>query len=58
MLTGGTAQLPGFAAELSRLLGVRTRVGDPLTHITVGKKVDSEQQLGSLTAAIGLGIEL
>jgi type IV pilus assembly protein PilM len=58
VLTGGTAQLPGFAAELSRLLGVRTRVGDPLTHIRVGKKVDREQQLGSLTAAIGLGIEV
>jgi type IV pilus assembly protein PilM len=57
VLTGGTAQLPGLAAELSRLLGVRTRVGDPLTHIKVGKKVDREQQLGSLTAAIGLGIE-
>jgi type IV pilus assembly protein PilM len=58
VLTGGTAQLPGFAAELSRLLGVRARVGDPLTHIQVGKKVDGEQPLGSLTAAIGLGIEL
>jgi type IV pilus assembly protein PilM len=57
VLTGGTAQLPGLAAELSRLLGVRTRVGDPLTHIKVGKKVDREQPLGSLTAAIGLGIE-
>jgi type IV pilus assembly protein PilM len=57
ILTGGTAQLPGFAGELSRLLGVRTRVGDPLTHINVGKKVDREQALGSLTAAIGLGIE-
>jgi type IV pilus assembly protein PilM len=58
VLTGGTPQLPGFAAELSRLLGVRTRVGDPLTHMKVGKKVDREQQLGSLTAAIGLGIEI
>ena len=57
VLTGGTAQLPGFAAELSRLLGVRTRVGDPLAHVKLGKKVDREQQLGSLTAAIGLGIE-
>jgi type IV pilus assembly protein PilM len=57
VLTGGTAQLPGFAAELSRLLGVRTRVGDPLAHVRLGKKVDREQQLGSLTAAIGLGIE-
>jgi type IV pilus assembly protein PilM len=58
VLTGGTAQLPGLATELSRLLGVRTRVGDPLSHIRVGKKVDREQQLGSLTAAIGLGIEV
>jgi type IV pilus assembly protein PilM len=57
VLTGGTAQLPGFAAELSRLLGVRVRVGDPLTHIKVGKKVDREQHLGSLTAAVGLGID-
>ena len=57
ILTGGTAQLPGFAAELSRLLGVRTRVGDPLSHIKVGKKVDREQELGSLAAAIGLGID-
>jgi type IV pilus assembly protein PilM len=57
VLTGGTAELPGFAEELSRLLGVRTRRGDPLTHVKLGKKVDREQQLGSLTAAIGLGIE-
>ncbi len=57
VLTGGTAQLPGFAGELSRLLGVRTRVGDPLGYVKVGKKVDREQELGSLTAAIGLGID-
>jgi type IV pilus assembly protein PilM len=57
VLTGGTAELPGFATELSRLLGVRTRVGDPLSHVKIGKKVDRGQQLGSLTAAIGLGIE-
>jgi type IV pilus assembly protein PilM len=57
VLTGGTAQLPGLAAELSRLLGVRARVGDPLAYVKVGKKVDREQQLGSLTSAIGLGIE-
>jgi type IV pilus assembly protein PilM len=57
ILTGGTAQLPGFAAELSRLLGVRTRVGDALAHVKVGKKIDPEQQFGSLTAAIGLAIE-
>jgi type IV pilus assembly protein PilM len=57
VLTGGTAQLPGLAAELSRLLGVQARVGDPLARVRIGKKVDPEQQFGSLTAAIGLGIE-
>jgi type IV pilus assembly protein PilM len=57
ILTGGTAQLPGLDAELSRLLGVRTRVGDPLVHVKVGRRVDREQELASLSSAIGLGIE-
>jgi type IV pilus assembly protein PilM len=57
VLTGGTAHLPGLANELSKLIGVRVRVGDPLANVKVGKKVDREQQLGSLAAAIGLGIE-
>ena len=57
VLTGGTAQLPGFASELAKLIGVRVRVGDPLANVKVGKKVDREQPLGSLAAAIGLGIE-
>lgn len=57
VLTGGTAHLPGFAAELAKLIGVRVRVGDPLANVEVAKKVDREQPLGSLAAAIGLGIE-
>jgi type IV pilus assembly protein PilM len=57
VLTGGTAHLPGFAAELAKLIGVRVRVGDPLANVKVGKKVDREQPLGSLAAAIGLGID-
>ena len=57
VLTGGTAHLPGFAAELATLIGVRVRVGDPLANVKIGKKVDREQPLGSLAAAIGLGIE-
>ena len=57
VLTGGTAHLPGLAAELAKLIGVRVRVGDPLEHVQVAKKVDREQPLGSLAAAIGLGIE-
>jgi type IV pilus assembly protein PilM len=57
VLTGGTSHLPGFAAELANLIGVRVRVGDPLANVKVGKKVDREQPLGSFSAAIGLGIE-
>jgi type IV pilus assembly protein PilM len=57
VLTGGTAHLPGFAAELAKLIGVRVRVGDPLANVKVAKKVDRELRLGSMAAAIGLGIE-
>jgi type IV pilus assembly protein PilM len=57
VLTGGTAQLPGLDAELSRLIGVAVRVGDPLARVKLGKKVRDDQELGSLAVAIGLGIE-
>jgi type IV pilus assembly protein PilM len=57
VLTGGTAHLPGFAAELAKLIGVRVRVGDPLANVKVSKKIDRDMPLGSLAAAIGLAIE-
>ena len=57
ILTGGTAHLPGFAAELQRLIGVRVKLGDPLVRVKVGKRVAEPEQLGSLAIAIGLGIE-
>ena len=38
-LTGGTAHLPGLGAELERLIGVPVRVVDPLSRVTVSKKV-------------------
>ena len=56
-LTGGTAHLPGLGAELERLIGVPVRVIDPLTRVTVSKKVREREQVGSLAVAIGLGIE-
>ena len=37
VLTGGTAHLPGFAAELAKLIGVRVRVGDPLANVKTGR---------------------
>ena len=57
VLTGGTAHLPGLAAELERLIGVRVRVGDPLARIKVSKRVGEPEQVGSYAVAIGLGIE-
>jgi type IV pilus assembly protein PilM len=57
VLTGGTAHLPGIAAELERLIGVHVRVGDPLARLKVGKKFAGMEQIGSLAVAIGLGIE-
>jgi len=56
-LTGGTAHLPGLAEELERMIGVPVRVGDPLGRVRVAKKMRSDDQVGSLAVAIGLGIE-
>ncbi|HEX7625763.1 MAG TPA: pilus assembly protein PilM, partial [Gaiellaceae bacterium] len=59
VLTGGTAHMPGLAEELNRLVGVSVRVGDPLNRVVVPKKFrePTEYPVGSLTVAIGLGIE-
>ena len=57
VITGGTAHLAGLAEELQRLIGVQVTVGDPLTRVKLGRKVRETEQLGSLTVAIGLGIE-
>jgi type IV pilus assembly protein PilM len=56
-LTGGTAHLPGLAAELQRLIGVKVRVGDPLRRVKTTKRVETPAQVGSMAVAIGLGIE-
>ena len=57
ILTGGTAHLAGFAAELQRLIGVKVRIGDPLVRVKVPKRFQEPDQIGSLAVAIGLGIE-
>lgn len=57
VLTGGTAELPGLAAELERLIGVYVRVGDPLGRVKVSRRMKQPDRMGSLAAAIGLGIE-
>ena len=57
VITGGTAHLAGLAEELQKLIGVRVTVGDPLSRVKLGKKIGETEQLGSLSVAIGLGIE-
>ena len=57
VVTGGTSHLPGFGAELERLVGVPVRIGDPLSRVKLSKGVGELEQVGSLAVAIGLGIE-
>jgi type IV pilus assembly protein PilM len=57
VVTGGTAHLVGLAEQLQKLIGVRVRVGDPLAHVRTGKRLKGAEQIGSLTVAIGLGVE-
>jgi type IV pilus assembly protein PilM len=57
VITGGTAQLPGLAEELERLIGVHVRIGNPLARLKVPKRLAGTEQIGSLAVAIGLGIE-
>jgi type IV pilus assembly protein PilM len=57
LLTGGGAQLAGTGEELERRLGVPVRVANPFRRITLGKRVTPPALPGSLSIAIGLGIE-
>lgn len=57
VLTGGTAELAGLAPELQRLIGVGVRVADPLGRVHVSGELAGERPSGSLSVAIGLGIE-
>lgn len=58
LLTGGGAQLDGFAAELEEGLGAPVRLADPFTRVTLGKKLAAPQDQASLAIAVGLGIEV
>jgi type IV pilus assembly protein PilM len=57
VLAGGGAQLPGFAAELSNLLGLTVRVADPLARLKPGKKAERAEIGPGFASAIGLGID-
>ena len=57
VLTGGTAHMPGLAEAVGRQIGAPVRLGDPFRRVKVGRNVPDETQAGSLSIAIGLGIE-
>jgi type IV pilus assembly protein PilM len=57
VLTGGTSELVGLAPELERLTGVTTSVADPFGRAGLARGAEAPEAPGSLTIAIGLGIE-
>jgi type IV pilus assembly protein PilM len=57
VLTGGTAHMDGLPEALGALVGVPIRLGDPFKRVKVGPKVAYEGPRGSLSVAVGLGIE-
>ena len=57
IVTGGTTRLPGLAEELERLTRVPVRIADPLARVQVSNGLAQRDDLASLAAAIGLGVE-
>ena len=57
VLTGGTAHMTGLADAVGRLIGAPVRIGDPFKRVKVARRIDAEDNAGSLAVAIGLGIE-
>jgi type IV pilus assembly protein PilM len=57
LVTGGTTKLPGLAEELERLTRVPVRIADPLAGVQVSNGLAQRDDLASLAAAIGLGVE-
>jgi type IV pilus assembly protein PilM len=56
-VTGGTTRIPGLAEELERLTRVPVRIADPLAGVQVSNGLAERDDLASLAAAIGLGVE-
>jgi type IV pilus assembly protein PilM len=56
-VTGGTTMLPGLAEELERLTRVPVRIANPPAGVQVSNGLAERDDLASLAAAIGLGVE-
>ena len=59
VVTGGAASSGGLAEQLTRLIGIPVRVGDPLARVKLPRKLRNTHGAvaGSLAVAVGLGIE-
>jgi type IV pilus assembly protein PilM len=56
-VTGGTTRIPGLAEELERMTRVPVRNANPLAGVQVSNGLAERDDLASLAAAIGLGVE-
>jgi type IV pilus assembly protein PilM len=56
-VTGGTTRIPGLAEELERMTRVPVRYANPLAGVQVSNGLAERDDLASLAAAIGLGVE-
>ncbi|HZO96730.1 MAG TPA: type IV pilus assembly protein PilM [Gaiellaceae bacterium] len=57
LVTGGSAAIPGLAAELEAELGIPVRVADPLLRVRLADGVEVPDHPGAFAVALGLGIE-
>ncbi len=58
ILAGGTANLPGLSEQMTQLVGVKVRVGDPSARVGLKKQVKGPINDPSLAVPIGLGMGL
>jgi type IV pilus assembly protein PilM len=56
VLAGGTSKLDGLSASLQRLIGVTVTVGDPVSGVSLGKRLRDATADPAFAVPIGLGM--
>jgi type IV pilus assembly protein PilM len=57
LLAGGTSNIPGFAEELGKELGIPVHLADPFARVELEEDMERPGDGGALAIAVGLGIE-
>jgi len=57
LLAGGTSNIPGFAEELGKELGIAVHLADPFARVELEEDLERPGDGGALAIAVGLGIE-